>query len=338
MKRHKIVLAGCGNMSNVWLNYVETRKNAEIIGVVDIQEENANKVVKERNLNVPVFTDLSEALDRCEANVVFDVTVPSSHKHTVMTSLKSGCHVFGEKPMAESMQDAREILDVVKTTGKRYSVMQNRRYLKGVRAIQNFLQSEQIGTVGSIHADFFLGPHFDGFRDVMDHPLILDMAIHTFDQARFLIGADPISVYCQEYNPPGSWYKGNSSAVAIFEMSDGSIFSYRGSWSAEGLNTSWESDWRITGDKGSIKWNGTNKPICEVVDQMKPADFFNSVKKIDIPDIWSGQEEHFGCLDEMFASLEQKRCAETDSSDNIHSMSMVLGAIESARLNKKIML
>ena len=41
----------------------------------------------------------------------------------------------------------------------------------------------------------------------MESPLILDMAIHTFDQARFITGADPVSVYCHEFNPPGSWYK-----------------------------------------------------------------------------------------------------------------------------------
>ena len=37
----------------------------------------------------------------------------------------------------------------------------------------------------------------------MDSPLVLDMAIHTFDQARFITGANPISVYCHEFNPPG---------------------------------------------------------------------------------------------------------------------------------------
>src|SRR5690625_2054903 len=192
--------------------------------------------------------------------------------------------------MAESLADAKEILSVVEQTGKDYVIMQNRRFLKPIRAIQNFLQSRKIGTVGSIHADFFLGPHFGGFREVMDHPLILDMAIHTFDQARLMIGADPVSVYCQEYNPPGSWYKGNASAVCIFEMSNGSLFSYRGSWCAVGLNTSWESDWRITGSRGSVQWDGTNQPICEIVDESKSTDFLNEVTSVEIPVLWNGQE------------------------------------------------
>lgn len=337
MQKHNIILAGCGGMSNVWLDYVKTRKNAEIKGLVDINIETAKAMAVKRDLNVPIFTDLKQALENVEANLVIDVTIPSSHKDIVTTALRSGCHVFGEKPMAETIEDAKEILTVVEETGMRHAVMQNRRYLKHVRALQHILHAGEIGTVGSIHADFFLGPHFGGFRDVMDHPLILDMAIHTFDQARFMIGADPVSVYCQEYNPPGSWYKGNASAVCIFEMSNGSLFSYRGSWCAEGLNTSWESDWRITGSMGSVRWNGTDRPICEIVDQSKSTDFINSITSVEIPDIWEGQEGHFGCLDDMFASLEQGRPAETNSADNFQSVSMVFGAIESAKSGKKIM-
>ena len=237
-----------------------------------------------------------------------------------------------------SMADAKEVLQIVKKTNKRYSVMQNRRYNQQLRALQEALDNGAIGTLGSLHADFFLGPHFGGFRDVMDSPLILDMAIHTFDQARLITGADPVSVYCHEFNPPGSWYKGNSSAICIFEMSNGTVFTYRGSWSAEGLNTSWESDWRATGSLGSARWDGTNWPVCEVVDESQPKEFISKLKAVAIPSVWEGQEGHAGCLDEMFTSLEQNRLAETDSTDNIKSMAMVFAALESAANGQKVMI
>lgn len=35
----------------------------------------------------------------------------------------------------------------------------------------------------------------------MDHPLLLDMAVHAFDAARWFLGADPVGVYCEEFNP-----------------------------------------------------------------------------------------------------------------------------------------
>lgn len=336
MKEHKIVVVGCGAMSNAWLDYAENRKNVEVVGLVDMNIEAANAMAQRRNLKVPVFSDLSQALKETTANLVFDVTVPAAHKQITTTALQANCHVFGEKPMAENLADAKAVLQVARQSEKKYAVMQNRRYLKQIRALQNVLSNGTIGQVGSIHADFFLGPHFGGFRDMMDHPLIIDMAIHTFDQARFISGADPVSVYCHEYTPPGSWYKGNASAICIFEMTDGSVFSYNGSWCAEGLHTSWEGDWRITGSKGSVKWDGFKTPVCEIIDESKPADFLSPFKMIEVSNNWEHNEEHWGCLDEMFASIEEGRLAETDSSDNIESMKMVFGAIESAKTGQKI--
>jgi predicted dehydrogenase len=338
MKRYRIVVAGCGNMAHTWLDYAAERDDAVIVGMVDIREENARAMAERRGLNVPTFADLESALKATDANLVFDITVPASHKQVVSTALQAGCHVFGEKPMAESMEDARRLLELSQKLGKRYIIMQNRRYLRHLRGLRDFLRSGAVGTVGTIHADFFIGAHFGGFREVMDSPLIVDMAIHTFDQARFLSGADPVSVYCQEFNPPGSWYKGNASAVCIFEMSDGSVFCYRGSWCAEGFSTSWESDWRIIGSKGTVRWNGAEPPVCEVADGERPSAWMNPVKRIEVPLNWHGRQGHWGCLDEMFASLEQDRPAETDAADNIKSMAMVFGALESSRSGKKITL
>ena len=53
---------------------------------------------------------------------------------------------------------------------------------------------------------------------------------------------------------------------------------------------------------------------------------------------WDGREGHAGCLDEMFAALSEGRKAETDCEDNIQSMKMVFGAIESSKHAKKITL
>ena len=80
------------------------------------------------------------------------------------------------------------------------------------------MQSGAVGPLTTVNCDFYIGAHFGGFRDRMEHVLLLDMAIHTFDQARFIMGADPVSVYCNEWNPAGSWYDHDASAIAIFEM------------------------------------------------------------------------------------------------------------------------
>lgn len=336
MATHKIIIAGCGSMSHTWLEYALQRENAVIAGLVDLHVETALTLAEKFDLEVPVFTDINEAIKNTGANLVFDVTIPAAHPFIVSAALKAGCHVFGEKPMAETVEDAQRLVDCAMETGKSYSVMQNRRYNRQIRAFGELLASGMIGDIGSLHANFFLGPHFGGFREIMDSPLIVDMAIHTFDQARFLLQADPVSVYCHEYNPKGSWYKGNASAVCIFEMNDGSVFTYNGSWCAEGLNTSWESDWRATGSSGSAAWDGTTSLYAEIKNTSNEDSFIYPVERKNYEGSWTAREGHWGCLDEMFASIENGRNAETDCRDNIKSMKMVFGAVESAKKGVKI--
>ena len=336
--KHHIIAAGCGGMANVWLDYVEQRENASIVGLVDLNKEAAQKKADQRNLHVPIFTDIATAIKETGANLVFDVTIPAAHKQVVTTALEAGCHVFGEKPMAESLNDALEVKKIAERTGRTYSVMQNRRYLKEIRSLRHFLERDGLGKVHTVNVDFYLGPHFGGFREQMDHPLIVDMAIHTFDQARYISNSNAVSVYCHEFNPTGSWYNGNASAICIFEMADGSVCTFRGSWAAEGFRTSWNGDWRIIGTKGTAKWDGFDHLTTEIVKKPDDTAFFKQTEQSTIPNSWTGKEEHAGCLDEMFSALEENRQAETDCHDNIHSMKMVFAAIESAEKGEKVYL
>ena len=338
MKQHRIIVAGCGGMANAWLDEITIRENAEVSALVDVRREAAVEMAERRGLKVPCYENLEQALAETNANLVVDVTIPAAHKQIVTAALKSGCHVLGEKPIAETLQDAREVVQTADQTGRRYAVMQNRRYTKPIRTLRQLLADGKIGTIGSIHADFFIGPHFGGFREQMDSPLLVDMAIHTFDQARFLTGANAVSVYCHEYNPPGSWYEGNAAAVCIFEMSDGSAFTYQGSWCADGRPTSWDAQWRINGTKGSAEWDGESAPLLHIKEESSAQAFIHPVRTETAHNVWGGREGHAGCLDEMFAALEENRPAETDCHDNMESMKMVFGALQSAASGQKIIL
>jgi CO dehydrogenase/acetyl-CoA synthase alpha subunit len=66
--------------------------------------------------------------------------------------------------------------------------------------------------------------------------------------------------------------------------------------------------------------------------------FTNNFDRIEFEPCELKHEGHFGCLDEMFEALIAGRKAETDCSDNIKSMQMVFGALESAKTGKKVML
>ncbi|AIQ41421.1 Gfo/Idh/MocA family oxidoreductase [Paenibacillus sp. FSL R7-0297] len=334
---YRVVVAGCGAMANEWISYAVKHTEIEIVGLVDIRVESAQTMGEKHGLTCPVFTDISQAIEATAANLVFDITVPSSHFSIASKALEAGCHVFTEKPLAETMEQCNEIVNMAGRTGLSHAVMQNRRYDPHIRSLRGLITSGAIGRTGSISASFFLAPHFGGFREAMDSPLLLDMAIHTFDQARFISGADPVSVYCQEFNPPGSWYEGNAAAICIFEMSDGSVFCYQGSWCAEGAPTSWEASWRVQGERGAAIWDGRDMPYAEIIGGGEASgQFLNEYERVEGPAVQMKETFHQGCLEEMFRSLAEQRPAETDCRDNRYSMAMVLGALESTRTGSKL--
>ena len=251
------VIAGCGGISRAWLNGVRDIPDLQMVGFVDLNEGAAHVLSEEYGWqSAAVGTDLSSILERVSPDVVFDCTIPEAHVQVTLEALQHGCHVLGEKPLADSMANARKMVAAAEEAGRIFAVIQNRRYDPNIRRLRRFLASGAIGPITTVNCDFYIGAHFGGFRDRMEHVLLLDMAIHTFDAARLISGADPVSVFCKEWNPAGSWYDHDASAVAVFEMTGGIVYTYRGSWCAEGLNTTWESDWRIIGTKGSVIWDG----------------------------------------------------------------------------------
>jgi predicted dehydrogenase len=337
-----VVLAGCGGISSAWLKPATNIPGLKIVGLVDIIEENARKRAIEFDLPQAVTgTNLDRVLDSIHPDIVFDCTVPEAHLPTTLAALRHGCHVLGEKPLADSMEHAREMVAAAQTSGKLYAVMQNRRYLEQTRRIQHFITSGAIGPLNTVNCDFYMGPHFGGFREQMEHVLLMDMAIHTFDQARFMTGADPSSVYCTEWNPPGSWYRHGASAIAIFEMGipgmeNEIVYSYRGSWCAEGLRTSWEAQWRFIGLNGSLIWDGNQGFSVESVSQANG--FWSDVHPLDIPTYTNTEktEGHASCIREFVEAVRTGRIPGTICTDNIKSLGMVFGAIESADAGKKI--
>ncbi|WNR44383.1 Gfo/Idh/MocA family protein [Paenibacillus roseipurpureus] len=338
MTTYKIVQAGCGHMANTWITYALEREDTEIVAFVDLYEAAAAKMNETYGLSVPWFASVEEAIRQTGANMVFDATIPSAHLAVATAALEGGCHLMSEKPMAASMEAAEQLAQLAGTKPElHYSIMQNRRYLKDIRALRELVASGVIGKPGFVTADFFIGAHFGGFRDAMESPLILDMAIHTFDQARFIIGANPVSVYCHEFNPEGSWYEGNAAAVCIFEFDNGAVFTYNGSWCSEGLRTTWEAEWRVAGSQGTASWRD-GAPYAEVVAPGQEANFLLDYDRIEAPYTWHGREGHHGCLDEMFLAIEEERSAETSYMDNIYSTAMVFGAIQSAKEQRKVML
>ena len=304
----------------------------EVAAWVDIAPGAAEAAIAEVGNGARPFTSLDDALG--EGEILVDVSVPEAHPAVTIAALEAGLDVIGEKPMAPTMEEARRMIVTARRTGRTYMVSQSRRFDPNLLAYRDLIAG-RLGDLGLLAADFFLGPHFGGFRDAMDSVLLLDMAIHTFDQARALSGRDAVSVYAEEWNPSWSWTSGASGATCLFEMEGGLRFEYRGLWTAEGAPTSWQGQWRAVGSEGTALWDGESGVGAETVTSR--GDFFSETETVrpEVTPVRGGIEGSFA---EFLSARAEGRRPQCAAEDNLNSLAMVLGAVESARLGRRVRL
>lgn len=330
----KALLVGAGGMGQSWAKTLRDYDEVEIAGWMDIRAQAVDEAIGKLQLTgIKAFDDLEKAIAETRPDFLVDVTIPEAHREVTLTALKAGVPVLGEKPMADSMASAREMVAASERAGRLYMVSQSRRYDSRLLAFREAVR-KYAGNLGILCSDFFLGPHFGGFREEMPSPLLLDMAIHTFDNARQISGCDPVAVYCQQFNPSWSWFKGDASATALFEMTGGLQYIYNGSWCAQGLNTSWQSQWRAFGSRGAASWDGEHDPVADRV--TGAGGFIPPTERITVnaePNVVGGIA---GSLREFVQALRTGQSPQGECHDNIKSLAMVFAAMESAQTGRRI--
>jgi predicted dehydrogenase len=325
-----VVLVGAGAMGRRWAQAVTARPDLVLVAWVDVLRVAVEKAVDELGLvGVVVENDLGRALAESAPDLVVDVTVPEAHAEVTLACLARRLPVIGEKPMAATLDEAQRLVEAAERAGTLFMVSQSRRYNAQLAALRQLLRRERLYPE-MVTCQFFKAPHFGGFRDRMPSPLLQDMAIHNFDAARWLIGRDPVAVYCEEHNPSWSWYDGDASATAIFEFEGGARLVYTGSWCAEGAETSWEGSWRVVAAEGTAVWDGTVDATAELVGPD------GQPRRLRADPDPAFAESIDGSLADFVTALDDGHVPMGECHDNIKSLAMTLAAVESSAAGRRV--
>jgi predicted dehydrogenase len=313
-------------MGRAWLRTIAAEPGAELVGLVDLDLDVARAALADAGIDgVVVGTSVAEVAAATGADAVVDVTVPAAHRIVNTEALAAGLPVLCEKPAAPTVSEALRQAAAAEVHGRLLMISQSRRYYAALDALR--AEVAGLGAIGSVVTEFYKAPRFGGFREEMDHVLLVDMAIHAFDAARSVIGADPVSVYCEEHNPSWSWYRGAANAHAVFTFSDGARYVYTGSWCAPGLETSWNGSWRVSAERGSASWDGAGRVAIETSEGRRDLDVVPAAK-----------EEIAGSLAEFLACLRSGEEPDGAARRNIHSLAMVEAAVISAETGRPVAL
>ncbi|ROQ41494.1 putative dehydrogenase [Frondihabitans sp. PhB188] len=264
----RVIQVGAGGMGQAWLGTVAADPDVELVGIVDLNLDAAKASAQALGSGAPgaqelaVGTDLAALVEQTRPDAILDITVPVAHHPVTTQALFLGLPVLGEKPVAPTIAQSLSLAAAAEVSGELFMVSQSRR--RNDQLVDLRQHAALLGDVGIVTTEFYKAPHFGGFREEMDDVLLLDMAIHPFDSVRYLLGTEPVSVYCESYNPSWSWYSGDAAATALFEFEGGVRYEYDGSWCSPGFETSWNGSWRVSGEHGSALWNGDDSPTSEV--------------------------------------------------------------------------
>lgn len=121
MDKIKILVVGCGNMGTSHARAYYKLPGFEIVGLVSRKPESRERLSKELG-SLPKFGDFKKALATTKPDAVAISTYPDTHAAYVRESLEAGAHVFVEKPIALTVEEAEELVELAKRKKKKLVV------------------------------------------------------------------------------------------------------------------------------------------------------------------------------------------------------------------------
>ncbi|HEX9189311.1 MAG TPA: Gfo/Idh/MocA family oxidoreductase [Vicinamibacteria bacterium] len=228
----RVLVAGCGNMGASHARAYHRMPEFEIAGLVSRGGPSRGALAAELG-GLPEFGDYEEALRVTRPDVVSVNTYPETHGPFALAAIEAGCHVFCEKPLAATVEEAQAVVDAARARGRKLVVG----YILRVHpAWTRFIEiARTLGKPLVMRMNLNQqshGPAWNWHRNLMESmsPLV-DCGVHYVDVMCQMTGARPVRVSAigarlTEELKPGMYNYGQLQVT--FE--DGSVGWYEAGW------------------------------------------------------------------------------------------------------------
>jgi predicted dehydrogenase len=354
MRKIKVLVVGLGNMGLSHARAYKSIKGFEIAGLCSRGIEARDDITKEFP-GIPQFADFADALKKLKPDAVSINTWPDTHAAYAKMALKAGCHIFMEKPLADTVAEAEEIVGLAKDAGKKLVIG----YI--LRVHPSWVKFVEVGrTLGRpLVMRMNLNQQSSGSQwDVHKHLMnsispIVDCGVHYVDVMCQVTGAKPVRVHAvgarltNEIDP----HMYNYGHLHV-SFDDGSVGWYEAGWGPMMSETAFFVKDMI-GPKGSVSIAMDElKSTSSDVDShtrtsalrvhhasLTPAGKFVTPDEIIRMDDEPGHQELCNREQELFLKAIQGDLDMTaHATDAINSLRIVLAADESVRTGEVVTL
>ena len=275
MTIHTIHL-GAGGRGRWPINRISRRDDYESVALVDVNEDNLATAREASGLGEEVcFASLDAALQAVESDAVVVITPPDMHYEHCLAAVRAGKHVLVEKPFTKDLTQARQIVDEADAAGLRVAVCQQRQLDPLATTLRRLLRE---GTYGKPEFGLMTkfawrpGTHHSGHDR---HAYLWERGVHDMDEIISIVGAKPMRVWADSFNPSWSPYQGGGGFHGWVRFDSGMTFGFLCTFAAHGS----ESSLRIECTGGSIvqvpeglrvQVLGADEPVVAPLDETEP--------------------------------------------------------------------
>jgi predicted dehydrogenase len=212
------------------------------------RRESALRQIAERHGLERWTTDLDRALAEPDAEIYFDAQVTPARAAAIRRAIAAGQHVYTEKPVAESVEEALALAALARDAGVRHGVVQDKLFLPGLLKLRRLVDSGFFGRILSVRGEFGYWV-FEGDWQVANRPswnyraeqgggIVLDMFCHwryVLDQVIAPVRAVSATIAThipERVDEAGERYAATAddAAYAVFELEGGIVAQLNSSW------------------------------------------------------------------------------------------------------------
>lgn len=328
----KIGIVGLGRIGKVHLfNIQQLISGASVIAACS-RSEKSLEYAKKHSVK-GLFTSFDDMLSEGGIDAVIIASPTALHFEHLKLAIAAGKHIFCEKPIDLSIENVKEIKSLLDANPVKFMVGFNRRYDPNVLKIKKELNEGRLGALQSVKIiSRDPGPPPMEFIKTSGG-LFLDMAIHDFDLARYLMNSEITEVYSTASifgDLPLETVDDVDTAVTILKFKNKGFATIENS-----RNSTYGYDQRIEvfGEKGLL--SAQNKSDDSVYfannsgfHRPKPVGFF----------IERYKESYINILDSFVQCLEQNKDLELTFQDGLQSLAISLAAEKSSKQNRTVLL
>lgn len=300
------------------------------VAIASRRRESAQAAAEQNGIST-VHDTWQQLLDDPRVEIV-DIAFPPDQQLEIVREACKRPHVKGilaQKPIAFTLDEAKEIVKVCRESGKVLSVNQNMRFDQSMRALKTLLGGGHLGTAVVAQIVMNARPHWQEFVRAFNRTAILNMSIHHLDVFRFLFGDPERILVSVRQDPSHDFPHTDGMAFYVLEYADGlrcigsdDCFTW-----ADG-----RIEWRVEGTdgiaKGTIGWPDYPEGSPSTIDYHLRAE----------EGVWHRprwEERWFpqafiGTMGQLMKALETGEEPEISPVDNLRTMALIEAAYRAA--------